>query len=195
MKNFILILVFIFLSSVAKPNEKIFAQLDYSKIFNPSIHLNTDVYTLNLGIFVSKSISLNYSFSYVVTPENSYFRIPLTTNWGYELFKYSSLNEDDEQLYNDDESSDITDIFKVSAILLFFVPQGISYHSKLSDYLSLELAFNPLQTYKLGYESINPSVEFKFHYLFDKIILSPHFDLIWIEKLSTGLGISFGVRL
>ncbi len=140
----ILIIYLVFLSAISQnliAKDNFIVSATYNKnFFSENI---IDMYGINIEIFITKNISINYSLTLGSDGRNLALHTTGGIIGGINLLGYAI--EDD---YYDDEESSSGFIYG-SSVIMMVLPEGINIHVPLSKYISLVPYIHPL-----GYDYI-----------------------------------------
>lgn len=182
----------IFLSHNIMAKDDLIFTATYNKNFFKD--QSVDMFGLNLELFVSKRVSLNYSLMLGSDGRNLAFHTPAGVIGGISLFSF--MLEDD--LFNDEDPDEY---IYASSIILMFLPEGINVHLPLSEYVSLVPFVNPLgYDYFANEKTYSSTFGLKIMYnLNDKLVIIPQaaVSLFYSSENHTcfSLGLSVGFKL
>jgi hypothetical protein len=157
-----------------------------------------DMYGLNMEIFITDNLSLNYSFAVGNRNNFSYYHSPAGLIGGISVFL--NVTDQNDQSSDDEESS--TSMKYGGAVLVMLLPEGINYYFPLSQYVTIGAYCNPL-----GYDffrdndaSFSSSLGLKFMYhLNEHFILVPQIGMSFFytnhDPTVFNLGLSIGYKL
>lgn len=146
---------------------------------------------LNLEIFLNKKISLNYSLFLGLGDDKTYIHSH-SGLFGAAYFVSSDL-------LDENRNGSLSDLTRLLAIILFFIPEGVNFYIPASKDLSLVPFFNPLGFDYISKEyTITTGVGMKLNYnISNSIDVSPELEMRYFYKnnrVAYLTGIGFGYR-
>ncbi|MFC2130052.1 hypothetical protein ACFLSQ_01335 [Bacteroidota bacterium] len=191
----ILVLFTVLTTTGLVANDKMILTGTYNRVFFSQE--TVDMYGVNLEIFISKNVSVNYS----LTMGNSHHGLHLHTTAGVVggIYLFGLGAEDEEEYYEDEEGS--SGFLYGSSIVSMLLPEGINVHFPLSRYISVCASIHPFgyNYFKEG-NSLSSSLGVKLIYnLSDNLVLIPHAGLSLLynhrDVTTYNMGLSFGFKL
>lgn len=186
-----LVIIFILCQNVVS-KDKVIMTATYNRGFFETSSF--DMIGLNLEIFVSKNLSLNYSV--LLGGDGRIFALHSTGGLvgGIHLLGYAldAIAEDDEE--------SLSAFYGVSTIFALMLPEGVNLHLPLSQYVNLVPYFHPLGYDYFGNgETLSSSVGMKVMYnIDDKLLVIPQIgvSIFYANENTTNynLGVSVGYR-
>jgi len=145
MKKYLFIIVFLIpfyvlnaqTDSETTNSNPIFIGIGYERFIANLTPVN--MFALDVELFVSNELSLNYNFSLGILNSKVYIH----SYAGLPAALYLMLSN----IGNENTANSSSDILNYISFLLIFVPEGISYHFPMDNKMSLVPYINPL-----GYE-------------------------------------------
>jgi hypothetical protein len=196
MKKFIIILIlFAVNANSAETKDKWLFTISYDKAFFNEETVN--IYGLNIELFVTENISLNYSVKYGALSNDYYFHTTAGIIGGYDILANIIKNE----LHNYNEDDNSLDLLYTGSVILMILPEGINFNYPLSNYISLSTSFHPFGYDYFKYRgSLSTAVGFRLIYnLSENMVLIPNAGCTLLynykDHLTYSLGIAFGVKL
>ncbi|MFH1051568.1 MAG: hypothetical protein V1779_11660 [bacterium] len=190
---YIFMVLMLILISQLSAKDNIILTASYNKNFFSNNTL--DMYGLNLEIFITKNVSINYSLMLGSDGRNLALHTTGGVIGGINMLGYAI----EEDYYDDEESS--SGFIYGSSVIMMILPEGINIHVPLSQYVSLVPYIHPLGYDYIGNDrTVSSSVGLKVMYnINDKIVLIPQAGVSLFysteNHTSYNLGLSVGVKL